>query len=134
MVITLKHIKEPIYFVKYLSMTEKKIDCIIIKFYENNEIKLFDLLNNVKIKIKKNIDKSSDEGKSILYNLGYIDSYDKIILKCIVKIKLTNKINNILIIIINHDVSMTLDKYIIHKNNNYTYDSSLMEDKENLFI
>jgi hypothetical protein len=29
---------------------------------------------------------------------------------------------------------MTLDKYIINKNNNFTYHSSLMQDKENLFI
>jgi hypothetical protein len=130
MVITIKYTKEPIYFVKYLSIN--KIECIVVNFYENNKIKLFDLFDKVKIKIKKIIDKSSDEGKYILYNLGYIDSYDKIILKCTVKIKLNKKINNILFIIINHCVSMTLDKYIIH-DNNYTYDSSLMEDKENLF-
>jgi hypothetical protein len=130
MVIIIKHTKEAIYFVKYLSIN--KIECIVVNFYENNKIKLFDLFDKVKIKIKKIIDKSSDEGKYILYNLGYIDSYDKIILKCTVKIKLNKKINNILFIIINHCVSMTLDKYIIH-DNNYTYDSSLMEDKENLF-
>lgn len=130
MVITIKYIKEPIYFIKYLS--PDKVDCIVVKFYENNKIKLFDLFDNVKIKIIKYIDISSDKGKYILYNLGYIDKYDKIILKCSIKSQLNKKIKNVLFIIINHDVSMTLDKYIIH-NNNYTYDSSLMEDKENLF-
>ena len=130
MVLVLKHKKEPIYFVKYLSINE--IECIFIKFYKN-KIKLFDPVNNVKIKINKIIDKNSNKGKRILYNLGYIDNNDKIILKCTIKSKLNKKINDMLIIIINNIVSMTLDKYIINKNNNFSYYSTLMEDKENLF-
>ncbi len=135
MVVKIKHIKDPIYFIKNLSITDTEY--IIIKFYENN-IKLLNSQNNTEIKIKKIINKSSSEGKYILYKLGYnMDNYDKLILKCtfLIKSRIFNKkINDILIIIVNYNGSMILYKYIIYKNNRYVYDGTFIEDMENIFI
>ncbi len=132
MVVTIKNIKDPIYFYKNLSTTDTEY--IIIKFYENNNIKLVNSQNNIKIKIKKIINKSSAEGEYILYSMGYnMYNYDKLILKCKFLIKsgfFNKKIHDALIIIINYNGSMVLYKYIINKNNIYVYDGTFMEDME----
>jgi hypothetical protein len=130
MVVTIKHTKDPMYFINNLSIIKKEY--IIIKFYNNNKIKLVSSEDNIKIKINKIINKSSLKGKYILYSLGYnIDNYDKLILECTFLIKsrfINKKINDILIIIINYNGSMVLYKYIIYKNNKYVYNGTLIED------
>ena len=121
--------KIPIYFSKEVSKTQNI--CIGI-YYLNNKIKIFDLSNNIKISINKNINKSSKLGKYILYTLGYnIDNYDKLILKCTYSNKsciFNKKINNVLLIIVNYKGSIIIYKYNIHKNDIYSYDYTLMQD------
>ena len=123
--------KSPIYFSKEISMTENI--CIGI-YYVNKKIKIFDISNNIKISIIKNIDKSSNNGKYILYTLGYnIDNYDKLILKCTYSNKsciFNKKINNVLLILVNYNGSIIVYKYNIHKNNIYSYDYTLMQDRD----
>ena len=116
--------KIPIYFSKEVSKTQNI--CIGI-YYLNNKIKIFDLSNNIKISINKNINKSSKLGKYILYTLGYnIDNYDKLILKCTYSNKsciFNKKINNVLLIIVNYKGSIIIYKYNIHKIYNFIFKS-----------
>ncbi len=133
MVFVIEAIKEPIYFIKKISMTETEY--IFIRFYKDDKIRFFSSNDKIKIKIKKFINQKSYEGENILYNLGYnMKEYEKIIFKCrfLKKCKIFNKkICDVLFIIINYNGSMMLYKYDIQKNNKYVYNSTLLEDKEN---
>ena len=124
--------KDIIYFSKEITKSEHIYICI--KFNKKN-IKVHDPSNNIKIVVKKNIDKNSNTGKYILYRLGYnIDEYDKIILKCVYSKKsclINEKINDVLLIIVNYNGSMIVYKYNINYNNGtYLYDYTLMQDRD----